>query len=272
MKMIKYTIIILLAFLISSCNFSKQEQEKNSSFYSTIAGWDIKHIPIIPPFRASSTYPGQWLIGGSKELLHLGKNRAGDIPVTEFGVSKNFVYGKTENNQWFLFNIQSLLYTEYETENELDTTLKIFKLTKNKIESCEKYFKQLSISKNCYWFPKTGNTYPQFEDLPPKDIYTIKVIGADKVTDFVLKEEIISSPTKIYNFRIQYDSKLANDLYYVSFDHSPPKLINDSLIYTGTSDNKNSLNISVYTPFPVGQRKGIDEKDRVVISKNTKLN
>jgi hypothetical protein len=268
--MTRYLIIIAILLAVTSCNFSENKSEEKSDFYSTIAGWDIKHVPIIPPFRASSTYPGQWLINGSKELLHLGKNRGGDIPVNSFGVSKNYIYGKTENGQWFLFNVNSLLYSEYSTDDELFETLKKYKLDKNPIETCDNYFQQLTENKRCYWYPKVGEEYPKFNDYQPDTVYTILVDGKEKVTDFKVKESIKKTVSKIYYFKIKYDND-KNDLFYVSFDYSPPKLINNNEIFTAYSKDNIFLNVSVYTPFPVGQSKGIDEKDRIVISKKIEL-
>lgn len=266
----RYTITILLSFLVTSCNFSDRKTQSKNDFYNTIAGWDIKHVPIIPPFRASSTYPGQWLINGSTEILHLGKNRGGDIPVNSFGVSKNYIYGKTENERWFLFNVYSLVYSEYSNEIDLDETLKLLKLDKNKVETCEKYFQELSNEKRCYWYPKIGEAYPKFEDSQPDKIYTILVDGNEKVTDFKVKETIKKTVSKIYYFNVQYDNE-ENELYYVSFDYSAPQLIDKDKIYIASCEDNIFLNISVYTPFPVAERKGITEKDRIVLSKQIEL-
>jgi hypothetical protein len=264
--------LVIIAFLlaVTSCNFSDNKSEEKNDFYNTIAGWDIKYVPIVPPFRACSTYPGQWLINGSKESLHLGKNRGGDIPVNSFGVSKNFIFGKTEDGQWFLFNMFSLLYAEYSTENELFETLKKYKLDKNEIKPCENYFHQLSNDKRCYWYPKVGEQYPKFEDYRPDSIYTITVEGTVKVTDFNVIGTIKKNISKIYYFQMKYDNE-KNDLFYVSFDYSTPRLINNSEIFAAYAEDNTNLNISVFTPFPVGKKKGIEEKDRIVISKQIEL-
>ncbi|NNV57400.1 hypothetical protein [Limnovirga soli] len=266
----RHTILILLAFLFASCNLSDNKTGVKKDFYNSIADWDIKYVPIIPPFRASSTYPGQWVINGSQEILHLGKNRGGDIPVNSFGVSKNYIYGKTENGQWFLFNINSLVYSEYSTDTELYKILNLFKLGKNQIESCDKYFQQLSDNKRCYWYPKVGEEYQKFEDKLPDKVYTVLVDGKEKATDFKVKETIQKSVSKLYYFTVRYDNE-RNDLFYVSFDYSPPQLIDKNKIYTAYCEDNVFLDISIYTPFPVGQSKGIDEKDRIVLSKQIEL-
>jgi len=270
-KMTRNPILILLLFATTNCNFSDNKSEEGKDFYNTITGWDIKHVPIIPPFRASSTYPGQWLIDGSNEILHLGRNTGGDIPVYSFGVSKNYIYGKTENGQWFLFNVNTLLYSEYSTDIVLFETLKKYKLDKNKIETCDKYFQQLTEDKRCYWHPKVGEQYPKFESYRPDTIYSIVVDGKERVTDFKVKEKIKKTISKIYYFKITYDNE-KNDLFYVSFDGSAPRLINKNEIYAAYDEGNNTLEISIYTPFPVGQSKGITEKDRIVITKLIELN
>jgi hypothetical protein len=267
--MIRNLIIILLAFIATGCNLSDSKPKKKKDFYNTIAGWDIKYIPIIPPFRASSIYPEQWLIS-AKELLHLGKNRMGAISVNSFGVSKNYVYGKTEDGQYFLFNVNSLLYSEYETDTELFETLKLFNIEKNQIETCENYFQQLRENKRCYWYPKESEKYPKFKDSQPDTVYTIIVNGEETVTDFEVKEKIKKTVSKIYSFKVKYDNE-KNDLFYVSFDYSPPKLINNNKIFTAYSEDNTFLNISVYTPFLVAQNKGINEKDRIVIYRQIEL-
>lgn len=264
------TLILVVLTITGGCSISDKKSEDGKDFYNTIAGWDIKHVPIIPPFRASSTTPGQWLINGSKESLHLGKNRGGDIAVNSFGVSKNYIYGKTENEQWFLFNVNTLLYAEYATENELFETLEKYKLDKNQIATCDDYYQQLTDNKRCYWYPTIGKEYPIFENYRPDSAYTIVVEGEEKVTDFKVKEPIRRSVSKIYYFKVKYDND-KNDLFYVSFNYSPPRLINNTDLFTAYAEDNNFIDITVYTPYPVGQSKGIDEKDRIVISKNIEL-
>jgi hypothetical protein len=69
---------------------------------------------------------------------------------------------------------------------------------------------------------------------------------------------------------MKYDNE-KNDLFYVSFDYSTPRLINNSEIFAAYAEDNTNLNISVFTPFPVGKKKGIEEKDRIVISKQIEL-
>ena len=58
-----------------------------------------------------------------------------------------------------------------------------------------------------------------------------------------------------------------NDLYYISFQNSNPKLIHHNEIYSACASDTKELNISVYTPYPVAEKKGIKEEDRFVLSK-----
>lgn len=268
--MVQCFIIVVLIFMMSGCNFRDGNSEQKKDFYNTIGGWDIKHIPIIPPFRVSCAYPGQWLINGPKELLQHGKNRSGSIAVHSFGVSKNYIYGKTEDDQWFLFNVNSYMYSEYLTENELSETLKIYDLYKNNIETCDHYFQQLSENIRCYWYPETGDAYPTFAEYAPDKVYTILVDGKEKVTGFKLNETIKKTVSKLYYFKIQYDNA-QNDLFYISFDYSAPRLINNDEIFAAYAEDNRMLTISVYTPYPVGQSKGIEEKDRIVITRLIEL-
>lgn len=73
--MTKNVFILTLLTAICSCDFLTPESGQEKGFYETILDWDIKHIPIIPPFRASSVHPDKWLIRGSEEFINLGENR-----------------------------------------------------------------------------------------------------------------------------------------------------------------------------------------------------
>ncbi len=261
-----YTLIILVLLVISGCDFSSERKKTaTEDFYSSISDWDIKYIPIFPPFRASSTYPDEWLISGSEEI-HLGENEFGAIHVESFGVSKNYIYGMTKEKLWFLFNTNTSIYSEYATEKELNETLKMFNLDKNKIETCAYYFDQLNNNKRCYWFPKVGSTYPKYEDAKPDKVYTIVVNGKENISDFKVSQSIRKSPSKLYFFKFDYKYN-QNELFYFSANGSSPKLISDTTLYSVYCEGDTYMNISIYTPFPVAQSKGIPEKDRIVISK-----
>jgi len=263
--MIRNLTIILFLFIAKSCMFSDNKLKEKKDFYNTISGWDIKHVPIIHPFRATSTYPGVWLINGT-ELL----NKGGSIPVISFGVTKNYIYGKTDSEEWFLLNTNSLLYSEYSTETELIETLKLFNLEKNPIETCDNYFDLLKEKKRCYWYPNVGEKYPKFEDIEPDKVYTIQIEGKDRITDFKINGKIKKSVSKIYYFKMKYD-KENNDLFHVSFNQSSPKLIENNEIYSAYVEDNNFVNISVYIPFTVAHNNGISEINRTVISRQIKL-
>ncbi len=148
---------------------SKKSQSERDIFYETVSGWDIIHIPIVPPFRATSTYPNVWLITGSKTRIKLDENRHGDIPVLAFGVVQEYICGSTpigysnKADKWFLFNTTTYEYDEYESEQGLLIKLESLKLEKPKIEFCDVYFDKLINGETCYWFPKIRNEEKQTE-------------------------------------------------------------------------------------------------------------
>lgn len=262
----KYLVYLLLA-LLSGCRLSDDKKSGDDGFYGSIAGWDIRHVPIIPPYRATSTYPEQWTI--------LKKDQVRNIQVRAFGVTKNYIYGKIpddnykDTGRWFLFNTNSSLYSEYDTELELDATLAKYSLKKNSVRLCEDYFQQLSKGESCYWFPKQGNKYPKYEDAKPNSVIAIDIRENEKGIDFDILGPVKKDTSKIYYFRTLYN-KEKNDLYYISLDYSDPKQIrnNDTLAaYLGGD----TLTLSVYTPFPVAEKKGIREENRIVITKAVPL-
>lgn len=154
----KLQFLMCTIFFSSGCGLINKEPEKNG-FYESISGWDIIHVPIIPPFKATSTYPNIWLIGGSHELIKLNDHTYGDIPVLGFGVSNCYVYGTTpegytENiDKWFLFNTSTLDYIEFETEDQLSIKLDSLDIEKLPIKNCNVYYKSLTEGNKCYWFP-----------------------------------------------------------------------------------------------------------------------
>lgn len=265
--MLKYILVPILLIVLSGCGFLENKPREKKDFFNTIAGWDIKHVPIIPPFRASSIGPGTWLITGSKGSIHQGRSEGGDINVLSFGVSKNYVYGKRPNGVWFLFNTNSLLYSEYSTEEELTLTLIKYRLEKNKIDLCDNYFSQLNNGNRCYWYPPKGEEYAKYQEFRPDSCHTINIEGNKQGIEFKLKGKIERVSSKIYYFKIKYaDEK--NELFYISFDGSSPQLIKNDDIIPAWSITNNTMDITVYTPFDVAQKKGVSEKERLVITKH----
>ena len=91
MKFVFLIYLIALSIGLNSCNKPKEK----IGFYKSISGLDVRHVPIIPPFKATSTDGGRsWLINSS-QIIRLDQNRYGSIPILEFGVSKNYIYGST---------------------------------------------------------------------------------------------------------------------------------------------------------------------------------
>ncbi|MEI6312150.1 MAG: hypothetical protein WCP57_07830 [Bacteroidota bacterium] len=268
--MLRNIVFIFFIYACCSCNSLNKKTRGDDHFYNAIRTYDLNSIPIIPPFYASSSKPGEWYITGAKELIVQSPNRVGDIPIKSFGVSNNFIYGLTEHANYFLFNIKTQLYVEYDSESELYETLKKYKLELYPIKSCEQYYHDLQVSKKGYWFPKEGCKYPIYKDFRPDSCYRIKVYGVDKVTDFKVIDLPKRTVSKMYYFKLIYDND-ENDLYYISFENSTPKLIHNNEIYTATSMDTNTISISVYTPYPVAEKKGMKENDRIVITKNIEI-
>jgi hypothetical protein len=97
-------------------------------------------------------------------------------------------------------------------------------------------------------------------------VTTIKVKEiAQQKPDFFFKEKLPGKKNKVYFFKVDYKKK-DNDLYYLSFDNSQPILLKDSLIIPVFSD-KNQFDITLYTPYPVAQEKGISEEKRFLKTK-----
>lgn len=274
--MLTFPILLFCVFLLNNCHFSNKQTSGEDDFYSTIAGWDIKQVPIIPPFRATSSSPGQWLISGAGESLHPGNNREGDIPVEAFGVSKQYIYGTAPNDQadgppqWFLFNTQNLLYVAYDSEEEFHQAFKHYQLDKKPIAGCDTYFTELSEHKRCYWYPEKGQDYPIYPAFRPDSCITITIQENSKGIHFKLPPTIKRSATKIYYFKTAYNRD-TNDLYYISFDNSAPRLIKNGDTIAACAENNRLLEITVYTPYPVAERKGLSEQDRIVLTQKVAL-
>ena len=151
----KKIIVSTLCLLLFSCSFFKSEEK---DFYNSIAGWDIIHVPIFPPLRATSAYPDDWLLTGNEHSLS-------SISLLKFGVTGQTIYGATRKGytdqveNWFFLDYPSGLYKEYKTEKELDEILSLYELEKQQIKTCQEYFDHLSQGNRCYWYPEKGQTY-----------------------------------------------------------------------------------------------------------------
>jgi hypothetical protein len=274
--MLKRLGILLLLTGTTECRFIPEKSANTGTkFYENFSGYDVKYIPIIPPFKAISSYPDVWLIGGYEGVLHLTEHTSGDIPVLSFGVSKNYIYGTvpkgytSEIGKWFLFNTQTKLYSEYDTEAELTETLRQYKLNKNPIKTCNEYHQELIAGKPAYWFPEKGKEYPVFTDFFPDSSIEIQVTENGDGPVLKTPGKVKRSVTKIYHFRVQYN-KPKSDLLYLSINSAPPVPLEDNLEIPVYAEY-NSVDITVYTPYPVAQKKNISEKDRTHISKSISL-
>lgn len=195
----------------------------------------------------------------------LNKADINSVDVLSFGVSQNFIYGHGQRG-WFLFDTKSKLFAEYQTQEELSNSLKSFNVQINSIADCNSYFDSLTKGKTCYWFPLDGQNYPSYADIIPNQVTPITVSeSSQKQPNFQFKENLKFHNNKIYFFKIKYN-KQQNDLYYLSFDNSQPILVKDSLLIPVFSD-KNHFDITLYTPYPVAQEKGISEDKRFLKSK-----
>lgn len=229
------------------------DKKEPAYFYNSIAGWDIRHVPIIKPFRVSS-------IDGGRSWL-LNKEELGSIEVSQFGVTQNFIYGQS-NTKWFVFDTKSKLYAVYKTELEMNDCLKSFKIKTGEILECNDYFKRLTKGIKPYWFPEEGNEYPDYPPIIARDIIDIKITDSGSGDpDFKLLKQPKVNKEKIYFFRVLY-SKGQNDLYYLSFNSQPPIQVKDSLLIT-VFETSNMFDITMYTPYPIAEKRGIPESKRL---------
>jgi len=259
MKMrMKILAALFLFNFMMSCNFN---QDKKKTFYNTISGWDIIHVPIIEPYKVSSTDNGvNWL---------LNKNETGSISVSMFGVSNNFIFGLSAN-KWFLFDTQSKLFAEYPSKERLFNSLQSLNIPINSIAPCKNYFDTLAMGKNCYWFPKEGQKYLECEGLVPERIDTISVYEKpDNDFDFAIRQKLKTEENGIYFFKIEFGKK-NNDLLYFSINNSQPVLISDGLIIPVFINTK-EFNVILYTPYPIAQKKGISEEKRIRKTKTIQI-
>jgi hypothetical protein len=253
----KILVSVLAAFLcstlITSCDFIKNKKSKRT-FYNTVSGWDIIHVPIIEPYKASSIDNGlNWL---------LNRKENGSVSISQFGVSKSLIYGSGVNRKWFLYDTQSDLYAEYTSKEKLFSCLQSLNITINPIAKCKNYFDSLADGKKCYWFPKEGQKYPAYANLAPKNINAVSVYEKSKGDfDFTIASNIEAENTSIYFFKLKFNKK-DNDSLYISINHSEPIFIKDSLIIPSFINEK-QFEIILYIPYQIAQDKGIKEEKRI---------
>lgn len=249
-------LISLLIFFTTSCDLKPNRNERET-FYNTISGWDISYIPIIEPYRATSLDKGvTWSIN-RPEVIN-------SFDVVSFGVSNNFIYGHG-SSKWFLLDTKSKLFAEYGTKQELLYSLESFSIPLNPVRECNIYFDSLVNNKKLYWFPKDGKSYPIYPSINPDEVAIIKVTGTIHQPDFFFKSNMPFKKSRVYFFQVSYNQK-TNDLYYLSFDNSPPMLVKDSLLIPVFCD-KSKIEITLYTPYPVAQKKEIPEEKRFLKNK-----
>ena len=244
-------LIALVIFFTASCNLNPNSNDLKT-FYNTISGWDISYIPIIEPYRATSLDKGiTWSIS-RPEVVN-------SFDVVSFGVSNNFIYGHG-SSKWFLLDTKSKLFAEYDTKQELLNSLESFAVPINPVRECNFYFDSLANDKKLYWFPKDGKRYPTYPNINPDEVAIINVTGNIHQPDFSFNSNLPFKKSRVYFFQVCYNQK-ENDLYYLSFDNSPPVLVKDSLLIPIFIEKK-QFEITLYTPYPVAQQKGIPEEKR----------
>lgn len=274
----KYIFIFLSIFsCFTACRFPPKEQKEDKTFYNTITDWNVKYVPIIEPYRLRSIDQNVWSLDHPDEIkIRLREDREknssqiGTFQISSFGVSQNYIYGQCTisgdtHDTWFLFNTNNMLFVEYATGAELFWALEKHKLDKNPINTSESYYLQLKNGEGCYWFPPKGESYPAYPTYRPDSCTVIKIDDNENRTDFKIIGKVRKDPGKIYYFKVEYNNE-NNELLYLSINHSSPKLVVNNEIHQVYGQN-DSIDIAVYTPYPVAQKKGISEEDRIVISK-----
>jgi hypothetical protein len=269
---------VFMYLLVAGCGFLRKDQP--TGFYHTFGGWDIAYIPIIEPYRASSTTRGDsWFIsdGKNREII-LRKNHFGGIPTRQFGVSKNYIFGETdqqafryaETDVWFIFDVNTGIYADYESQAEMEKVLQIYEVPITNMHTCAEYQAILKKEKRCDWYPAENIPYPTYPSAQPANPIQVSVeISGNNQVSFSLPDKITTNPTKIYYFKTILNTT-SNDVFYVSVDASPPLLIKPNLVFP-VFIYENQAEITVYTPFPVAQQKGIPEEKRVVMTKTLRI-
>ncbi|MFM9984260.1 MAG: hypothetical protein ACKVOK_03460 [Flavobacteriales bacterium] len=243
----------MAALLVLGCNFNS-EKKPLKTFYNTISDWDIRYIPIVEPFKASSIDHGVTWNLETTEILS-------SIALSSFGVTQNCIYGKGDE-KWFFYDTRSGLYATYTTKEALFGCLESFELSINEINLCNSYFDSLEKGKSLYWYPEIGEKYPVYANLKTADVETITLSeNATHVPGFRVDKQIASHSNKIYFFEVVSTLK-NNELYYFSFNNSSPILPIDGQIIPVFAE-ENRIEIVLYTPYPIAQERGIPEDKRV---------
>jgi hypothetical protein len=269
----KYFLGFILLW-VTGCGFLRKNQP--TGFYHTWGGWDVAYIPIIEPYRATSTTRGEtWFIsdGKNREII-LRNDHSGGIPTRKFGVTKNYIFGQTDQQAfryadtdvWFIFDVNTGVYADYESQAEMENVLHIYEAPVTPMYTCAEYQAILKKEKKCDWYPAENTPYPTYPSPQPTQPIKVDVeIQPNNQVSFSLPEKITPNPTKIYYFKINLNTT-ANELFYISVDACPPQLIQPNLVIPAFIYN-NQAEVTVYTPFTVAEQKGIPEEKRVVKSK-----
>lgn len=264
MNRLKCFFIIVLMLQLSSC-FSPRDKDKG--FYNCFSeDWDLSIIPLIKPYFLGSSDRGKnWILGSDSMINYNTKNGSGIGGVIEFGISKNYFFGKDESN-WFLFDTKSKLYAYYGSKEDLFECMNSFKIPITEIKSCTDYKKDCDSLGRCYWFPQEGEEYNDYLNLKPNDIiYLTAYNDSGKGIGFSIDSIIKFHSNHIYFFKLIINDK-NNDLLYFGINGTSYILIKKDAIIPVFINTK-TFDVTLYTPFPIAQKKGISEKNRIHIQK-----
>lgn len=260
--------VVTCLAVIWSCGFTSNTKK---AFYATFSeDWDLAVLPLIEPFRLVSTDGGQsWHLDGDSIIFYSTEHGNGIGSVQRFGISKNYFFGQDESS-WFFYDTKTNLYARYKTDNELISCLNSFDIPVTEIKSCKEYQNDISKYGKCYWFPLEGKSYNEELDLTPRDVIDLSASGNDN-TDARLQApaSIRKQGNNIYFFRLSIPDR-ENDLLYFGINWKSFILIKDGLIIPVFIDSDN-FDVTLYTPFPIAQQKGITEDKRIHIKKTIRI-
>lgn len=261
MKVVLYPLVIVI-LSVSSCGLLKST-DQDIDFYEMITGYDIQYIPIFPPLRAASIDKGQtWSLTGS--LFRLG-----DLEVERFAVSKNYVFGVSEMDSldepksWFIYNEQMNLCAVFDKEENFGAAMFELGLTPKPTRTCNDYFALLEKNLKCEWYPEVGESYPQYLDFKSDIPVVLNVRNMSGPLRMTFKNEVKFKPSHLHHFKIVIEDN-SDSLLYVSFNNQSPVFIENNMEMTVFNENRDYLDVAVYTPFPVAEKKGISENDRLM--------
>lgn len=261
MRRVLYVLIGVI-LVLPSCDLLKSTDE-NSDFYDTIVDYDIQIIPVFPPLRAISIDKGQtWSLNGSGFML-------GDLALERFAVSKDFVFGVSEVDsigtaiKWFVYNENLKLCAVYTDEESLNAALLELDIIKKPWVDCREYFSALKKGGRCDWYPKVGESYPPFSKFTPKHPVLLKVRNVTGPLRTAFEGDVKFKQSHLHHFKVAIEDN-SDSLLYVSFNNEPPVLIENNMELTIYNENKDYLDVAVYTPYPVAKKKGISEDDRMM--------